>query len=165
MFNRIKELFEYKDGKLFWKVRKAHRIEIGDRAGCMDKLGYRYIGIDYKIYREHRLIWLLHYGYFPERLDHINRIKDDNRIENLREVTRSQNHMNSKKRKNTTSKYKGVCWDKENNKWRSQIKLKGKLIHLGRFHSEVEAAEAYNRKAIELFGEFKQLNIIGDDNE
>jgi hypothetical protein len=67
--------------------------------------------------------------------------------------------MNSKKR-NSTSKYKGVSFDSINNKWRSGIMINGKTIHLGRFNLEEEAAIAYNNKAIELFGEFAKINNI-----
>lgn len=59
-----------------------------------------------------------------------------------------------------TSKYKGVTWDKGRNKWQSRIKKDGKSIYIGRYVSEEEAGRAYNKKAIELFGEFAKLNIL-----
>ena len=157
--DRVKELFDYKDGKLFWKIYKSSRAQIGDRAGCLSKDGYRRIRIDGKDYLEHRIIWSLHYGYFPKEIDHINRDPSDNRIENLREVSHSQNMMN-RIIQSHSSKYKGVLWYEKIKKWRSQICLNGKNIYLGDFDSEKEDAEIYNHKAIELFGEYANINNI-----
>ena len=172
MFNRVKELFDYKDGKLYWKSKSSpkSRIEIGDRAGSLNNVGYRRIGFDRKSHLEHRLVWLLHYGNLPKDLDHINRIRTDNRIENLRESNHSQNMMNANKQKTNygrecTSKYKGVSWDKKLKKWDARISLNRKIIFLGSFDSESEAAKAYNNKATKLFGVFKNINKIGDNNE
>jgi hypothetical protein len=94
------------------------------------------------------------------QVDHINNNTLDNRKENLRLVTPSQNQMNKKKAniKNSTSKYKGVS--KKNNKWIAKIKKNGKIYHLGSFHNEDEAADVYNRKANELFGEYALLNNL-----
>ena len=81
----VKQLFDYKKGKLFWKS--------GRRAGHLRPDGYRYIVIEKKTYLEHRLIWLYNYGYLPKEIDHINGSGKDNRIENLRSCTHSQNIM------------------------------------------------------------------------
>jgi hypothetical protein len=93
--------------------------------------------------------------------DHINRNKLDNRTINLRIATNQQNKHNSIKMntKNSTSKYKGVYWHKANSKWVAAIADKGKR-HIGTFDTEIEAAKAYNAKAIELFGEFARINEI-----
>lgn len=96
-------------------------------------------------------------------VDHINKNPLDNRRCNLRLATVSQNAMNQAKQKNRSSKYKGVNLDKSRNRvkrWRAQIKKEGKKMHLGRFLTEKEAAEAYNAAAQELFGEFASLNVI-----
>jgi len=87
-------------------------------------------------------------------IDHINGDKLDNRRENLRSATRSQNKMNSGKPKNNTSGYKGVCWYKRGNKWRAQIGINGKLKHLGYFEDKEEAAKAYKKAAEKYHGEF-----------
>ena len=160
---RLKELFEFKDNGLYWKKKphpKANMVKIGKKAGCLRKNKYRQIRFDNKIYYEHRLIWLYYYGYLPKQIDHINRNPSDNRIENLRECTQSQNCMNSrKKRKGFSSKYKGVCWYKPSKKWQAVIQLNKKQIYLGRFDTKIEAAKVYDEKAIELFGEFAKLNF------
>ena len=93
--------------------------------------------------------------------DHRNGNGLDNWNANLRICTKQQNGFNSRKRLKTSSKYKGVCWDKRSRKWRAHIRCNGKQIHGGCFKNEEEAAEAYNAKARELFGDFAQLNHIG----
>lgn len=95
------------------------------------------------------------------QIDHINGDTLDNRKENLRQVTNSQNHMNiGKMKKQCSSKYKGVSLRKGTGKWRSLIKRNGKAIELGLFSTELEAAKAYNDAAIEFHGTFAKLNIF-----
>jgi hypothetical protein len=85
----------------------------------------------------------------------------DNRKDNLREVDYSQNGQNSRSSRNSTSKYKGVYWQKANGKWAAKIGYKGKNIYLGSFTCEHEAARAYNKKALELWGaEYALLNNV-----
>jgi hypothetical protein len=94
-------------------------------------------------------------------IDHINGNKLDNRVQNLRIATTSQNGMNRKKTKlKTSSIYKGVSKCSDRNKWASMIKANGKRINLGRFNTESEAAEAYNKAALTYFGEFAKINEI-----
>lgn len=78
---------------------------------------------------------------------------------NLRPCTRSQNQANRGKIANTSSRFKGVCWSKVMNKWHSRITKNRIKYHLGYFDNEIEAALAYNKKALELFGEFAVLNV------
>ena len=80
--------------------------------------------------------------------------------ENCRWVTPQQNSMNKRSRKNSSSKYKGVCWNKSNKKWVANIKKDGKLKHLGYFTCEKEAASTYNKAALQLFGEYACLNKV-----
>ena len=94
-------------------------------------------------------------------VDHIDHDGLNNQKSNIRIVTHSQNHMNRISLKNTSSKYKGVCWNKRAKCWHSQIRINSKFIYLGIFEDEKEAAKAYNRKAIELFGEYALLNDLG----
>jgi hypothetical protein len=91
-------------------------------------------------------------------IDHFNHNKLDNRKENLRIATQQQNQFNKKPKENSSSKYKGVTWCKSRKKWFSMIQINGKQKNLGGFDSEIEAAQAYNLKAKELFGEFAYLN-------
>jgi len=98
-------------------------------------------------------------------VDHINGNRLDNRKSNLRFVTNQQNIFNSQKRQliisgGNPSKYKGVTWMTDRNKWRSRITLDGREFHLGVFESEQEAALAYNKAAIKFYGEYANLNKI-----
>jgi hypothetical protein len=112
--------------------------------------------------RMHRFIMHLH-GYDIEKklIDHKDRNGLNNQKENLRICTHSKNMQNSNKtRSTTTSDFKGVSFVMSRKKYQSTITLNGKQLFLGYFHSEIDAALAYNEKAIELFGEFANLNII-----
>lgn len=112
---------------------------------------YFLVLIEDEIHLVHRLIWLIHYGKLPfDQIDHINGNRTDNRIQNLREATNQENSFN--KPTSGTSGFKGVY--RQNNRWRAKIMLDGKSIHLGYFDSAEEAAEAYNKKAKEIHGEF-----------
>lgn len=157
----IKSLFNYNAGNLYWKINlKNNCIKIGDKAGTLYNNGYYNITINGKRYGLHRLIFLYHYNYLPKQIDHIDRNKLNNKIENLREVTSSQNSMNRKPNKNCSSKYKGVCWDKRANKWKAYITIDNKINHLGYFINEIDAAISYNVIAKKYFGEYIYLNEI-----
>ena len=90
---------------------------------------------------------------------HIDHNVWNNQRCNLHIGTYEQNNQNRKPRKNCTSHYKGVCWCKRRKKWKAQICYKGKCINLGYYNIEEEAARTYDKKAIELFGEFAQINF------
>lgn len=94
-----------------------------------------------------------------EYVDHKNHDTLDNRKCNLRICTHQQNDMNRLPDKNTSSKYKGVTWERK--RWRVRITINGELIHLGCFHDEISAAKAYDKKAREAFGKFAYLNFGG----
>jgi hypothetical protein len=110
-----------------------------------------------KLLLMHRLINNTPQGLYT---DHISQNRLDNRRENLRSVTRSQNGMNRTRYKNSASKYKGVSGPTSSGKWRATIKQDNKYAHLGTFLNEKDAAKAYNVKAKELFGNFCHLNEI-----
>lgn len=95
-----------------------------------------------------------------KEVDHINGCKLDNRKVNLRICSYAQNARNLAKIEGGSSIYKGVCYNKKNNKWRAYINHEGKQVHLGDFETEVEAALAYNKKAIDLHKEYARINLI-----
>ena len=96
-------------------------------------------------------------------VDHINcKAKHNNTIENLRWATQKEQCRNTSKPLNTSSQYKGVCWNKFHNRWNAYIKIDVKRLHLGYFVSEEEAALTYNKRAIVHFGEFANPNVIHD---
>lgn len=151
------------DGNLVW-INAGRRSDLnGMVVGNVSTTdGYRYIKFRQKRILAHRVVFYMHNKFIPDEIDHINRIRDDNRIENLREaITHSDNLGNqSIQTREKTSRYKGVCWDKNRGKWMAGIKCNGKRINIGRFDSEDSAARAYNKYATSLFGEFANLNAI-----
>lgn len=139
---RLKELLHYDPeiGIFTRKITVANNAKKGDIVGCLSQRGYLATGIDGIKYYLHRLAWLYVYGYFPEHgIDHINRIKTDNRICNLREVTQQCNLRNCKMPKTNTSGVKGVSWNKYTNKWVVQITINNKNKTLGSHKTFAEA--------------------------
>ncbi len=94
-----------------------------------------------------------------ESVDHRNHNGLDNRLVNIRLCTHQQNCQNQRKSKNGTSKYKGVSWNKIEKRWRAVVRSEGELVHIGYYNSEIEAAKAYDKRALELFGEFAYCNF------
>lgn len=141
---RANEILEYDQstGILYRKETVNGVTRRGERAGGFDKDGYGRLSVDGYIYAAHRVIWLMVYGYFPEHdIAHINRVKGDNRICNLREVTRSCNLKNTGSRPKSKSKIKGIGWFKRDNAWRVRIhsRVMGFEAHLGCYEDFVEA--------------------------
>ena len=152
----LNELFEYdkETGDLIWKVRKAQSVKVGDIAGYLQSTGYKRLKINAKAYLVHRIVFLMHKGYLPKTIDHINGDRLDNRIENLRAVTANQNQHNRKLNSNNTSGFKGVSWCKTHKHWRAAVKLEGKKIHLGLFKTPEEADAVVRKAREELHGTF-----------
>ena len=145
----LESLFDYKDGKLFWKVSKAYAIKIGDEFGCHKEKGYFHGGIDGTNYLTHRIIFALHHGFMPQFIDHADGNPSNNKIENLREATRSQNNCNSRIQKNNNSGIKGVSWKKDRKRWLVRVQINKKSHQLGYFKdlelAELVAIEARNK--------------------
>jgi len=136
----LKEYFNYDSNTgIFIRIKKTGRsAKINVRSGSLDNEGYRQMRFKGGVYREHRLAWLYHYGKMPDgQIDHINRIKDDNRICNLRDVTNSENQRNSPMNKANTTGHLGV-YPRANGRWCAQISGK----HIGTFGSKEEAITA-----------------------
>ena len=132
---------QYKDGKLFWWISPGRRAKVGSEVGTLDTDGYRRVGFRGTTYLTHRLIFLYHHGYLPEnQIDHINRIKNDNRIENLREVSPSCNLRNTGTRTDNTSGIKGVFYHNPAKKWQATVYVNSENKYLGLFETKVEAA-------------------------
>lgn len=154
----IRNLVNYDEniGKMVWKeILPYHRAKVGDFVGTLHHSGYYYVTINKVYYGIHRLIWLYVHGKFPTNvIDHINGIRSDNRLCNLREATQQQNCMNRRKNVNNTSGYTGVVLDKRTGNWNAQTKIMKKNIHIGTFKTPEDANDAYIRYVKELFGEF-----------
>ena len=163
----VKELFDYDPdtGNLLYRYNprgtdKRH----GDPAGTSQPTGYLQVMVSRRRYYIHRLVWLWHHGYMPKRpmvIDHIDRDPTNNRIENLREVHTRENTCNtdySKTRSETG--YRGVCYLSDRDKYLAYCHQEGKRVFIGHFDDPHSAAEAYNRKIIELRGDLVDLNTI-----
>ena len=132
----LNELLEYdkETGDLLWKVRKAKRVKVGDIAGYIESTGYKRFTINAKSYLVHRIVFLMHKGYLPKTIDHINGDRLDNRIENLRAVTANQNQHNRKLNSNNTRlALKESAGKKHTKSWSASIRLEGKQINVGYF--------------------------------
>ena len=149
----LHELFEYRDGDLYWKVSPTNSVQINDKAGCFDN-GYYKTSINGKDYGNHRIIFAMHHGYFPAMIDHIDRNPSNNRIENLRPATNQQNQWNTDKNFRNTSGYKNVLFRKERNKWTCRFKVNGKHIMRGSFDTAEEANAYAEKLRQELHGEY-----------
>jgi HNH endonuclease len=143
--NYIKELFDYDDGNLIWRINKG-RSKKGTVAGSKDSKGYFQIKLNQKVYRLHRIVWLWHGKELPEQIDHIDRNPLNNRIENLREATALTNQWNTKKSDN------GVSWHQPSKKWRARIKINKKEVYLGVYADYNEAKQVRDEAARRRWG-------------
>jgi len=131
------------DSGLFIRKAPLKGQKVGAVSGVLNKLGYIQVGVDRKIYFGHRLAWFYVHGRWPEgQIDHINGIRSDNRICNLRDADWSINNQNQiKPHKDNACGLLGVCRAKK--RWRAAIKSNGKIKHLGTFDTPELAHEAY----------------------
>ncbi len=163
----LHELFEYKDGALIRK-KYAGGSYPGEVAGWITKCNgrnYWKFMFNRKICYVHRAVFLMHHGFLPKYIDHINGNPLDNRIENLRAATQSQNCANALLSKANTSGYKGVTYDKRLKKWVAQVGKDGKCIRFGMFEDINDAAAAYELGSRKLFGEFSRSEQATNRNQ
>lgn len=161
----LREIFIYdpETGVLRWKTKHARKVIKGTAAGHLAKSGYVLIRILGGLYRAHRIAWAIHTGSWPKgELDHENRIRNDNRILNLREAGRSEQIANTKINRTNTSGYRGVSFVPTQNKnrsprtkpWLASMRVNGKYIYLGFHLTAEEASLAYEKEAIKRWGIF-----------
>jgi hypothetical protein len=151
---RLRELLAYdpETGVFTWRSSRCG-VAAGSVAGSRKSNGYIKVKVGGRMYRSHRLAWFYVTGVWPVgQLDHINGIRDDNRIANLREATNAENQQNSKCRSGSASGFKGVT--RKRNAWRARIKRGGRFIYLGAYKTREEAHAAYRVAAEAHFGEF-----------
>lgn len=142
--------YDTETGKAHWTIQdRTHRL--GAEVGYVDWAGYRSVILLGCRIKYHRVVWLIHHGYLPEgNIDHINGVKDDNRIENLRIATAAQNvHNRIRTGKYATGVYKG-----RQGRYIARIEHNGRKVYLGYYDTEAEAAAAYAGASIIAHGEF-----------
>lgn len=144
-------LFHHKAGRKWVKEGTQAATAVGAK-------GYHTIAFYQRSYMAHRIAWLYHYGEWPGGLiDHINRVKTDNRIANLRVATQTQNCANSPAQKGNKAGAKGVYYLKKKKLYMARIKDHGKGVYLGRFKKLEDAQAAYERAAKRIHGEFAYI--------
>jgi hypothetical protein len=134
------DIFEYRDGNLYWKKPTGNRVKKGSKVGSIGSNGYLAVKINGKSYLVHRLIYLYHNGYLPTIVDHKDNNQLNNDIDNLRGATHAENRQNAKLRKDNKSGTKGISWDKTHKHWKVQINKDSKAICIGNFE-DLELAE------------------------
>lgn len=157
----IMEFLSYNpDNGLFtWIKSRKTSTKVGSIAGCNMPDGYIKIAFKRRNYMAHRLAWLYVHGFFPkDQLDHINGVRNDNRIVNLRECNVNENQRNRGKSPRNTSGYLGVSWSNRYNKWLVQVTFNGKCKHVGVYKNILDAAEAYKNFAKENYNGFYREN-------
>lgn len=159
----MNELFflDEKTGSLIRRVTRAPNAKAGDVVGTVDGKGYLHVSVDRKFIRLHRIVFLMHYGWEPHQIDHINTDKQDNRPENLRPTTSRQNSGNINPPKHNTSGVKGVSKNGKTGFWHAQIKIDGKQTYLGRSYDIAEAKKLYEDGAKKHFGDYARLASVG----
>lgn len=151
----LKSVLKYdpETGCFTWIAPRNRRIKPGDKAGSHDKYGYGRLNINKKSIFAHRLAWAMFYGEWPEgQIDHINGVKDDNRISNLRIATNTQNSYNSKRTSKNKTGFRGVRY--RLGRYDASCSVNGEPVHLGRFDTAEEASECYESFIKSLHGEF-----------
>lgn len=154
--NRLIELLHYNidTGIFTWKKQKG-KNKPGDVVKRVSDTGYNIVMLDRKLYKAHKLALYYVYGIYPDKsVDHINGIKTDNRFDNLRLATKSENAFNMKLKVNNTSGVKGVSWRTDRNKWRVYIKVNGIYESFGHFSTLEEAREVAYTARQHRHGEF-----------
>jgi hypothetical protein len=166
----LRQCFREESGKIFWNYRSQENFRsikgwkiwnkrfAGSEAGYLNvrKNGDRrwLICLDSRMFLRYQIIWAMHTGQWTQELDHKNRISTDDRIDNLRPATQSQNMANGKVRATNTSGFKGVRWRPKTKKWQAIIRMNRKAVYLGQFTKPEDAHAAYVDAAIRYFGEF-----------
>jgi hypothetical protein len=161
-YEQANELFVYdpETGELRNRVDRNSRARSGALAGYRRADGYVNVAVKGKRYQVHRVAWLMTHGVWPAAdIDHVNGVRDDNRLINLREATRSENCRNRGATVNNRTGFKGVCWHKRCRKYQARIKVRGKDTYLGLFDTPEAAHAAYQSAVYDFHGAFANPGV------
>lgn len=149
----LQSILQYKEGNLYWKIRPSQGTKIGDIAGSISNK-YGQIYIHNCAYKVHRIIFMMHYGYVSDQIDHIDGNPLNNKIENLRAVTTSQNQLNRKISPNSKTGYKGVSFHSQTGRYQVRVSINGKDKYFG-IYEDLELAGLVAQMAREKYhGEY-----------
>ena len=157
-------IYDADTGQFIWR-KPRQGTSVGAIAGCVitnrtTGRQYIHIGVNGDHHLAHRLAWFYVHGEWPANdIDHIDGDGLNNRLENLRQATRSENCWNRGAQSTNTSGYKGVCWHKNRNKWVASITADGRQKHLGYFKTPELAYAAYCDAAVILHGDFANFGV------
>ncbi|MFZ4072102.1 MAG: HNH endonuclease signature motif containing protein [Caulobacterales bacterium] len=157
----LREILTYdpETGVFTRRIQTCNNHKVGDVCNTVANNGYVLIGVKSKRWYAHRLAWLYVHGTWPDgQIDHINGVRTDNRISNLRTATQSQQNGNQRIHDRNTSGRRGVSWCKKRQMWRAYIRPTTGQKHLGYFTNLDDAAAAFDAAAVDYFGEFARLN-------
>ena len=155
--NLLRSLLDYnpETGILRWKENRGGTAKAGDIAGCVMRNGYRKITVKCIPLLSHRAAWAMTYGEWPSfQIDHINGVRADNRICNLRQSTHTENARNHGNSRRNKSGKVGVFWLEDCRKWWAYIHYNGKNINLGRFAEYADAVAAREKAEREYYRDF-----------
>jgi hypothetical protein len=156
---RERLMYDPETGLFRWRIGGSGYKANQPAGSLKQRNSYVRIWFDGKRYCAHRLAWLFVYGRWPELdIDHINGNPADNRICNLREATVSQNIVNSKLRSDNSSGYKGIYFCRRYKRWKARLRVSGRCLRLGSFHTKEQAAAAYDKAALLHYGAFARNN-------
>lgn len=150
----VNSVFEYKDGDLYFKKSISKKAREGKKAGGIATSGYILVSFYKKQIYAHRVIFLMHHGWLPNLIDHIDGNKLNNKIQNLRAATMSENGINRPKPANNSSGYKGVYYCIARDKWIAQINDHKKMKNLGGFETALDAHKRYVEEAKKIYGDY-----------
>ena len=153
-------LFDYRDGEIYYKISRS-RNKAGSKAGAYRKHDNAYqVTINGKHYLIHRIVFMMHHGYFPEMIDHIDGNRANNKIENLREATHSQNAHNAKLRCDSAIGKKNIRYIKRDSLWRVDVQVNKNRIYCGSY-KDLELAELVAMEARNKFhGQFANHGVL-----
>jgi len=161
--DRLNELFEASGPDLIARVSRGC-VRCGSVCGYMRKDGYVRVKVDGALVMAHRIVWKMFNGDEPDFIDHINGVRSDNRIDNLRAATKAINSLNESLRADSQSGFVGVSWHtptdrRKTPKWVAKIARGGESLHIGYFHDLKLAVLAYNVECERIHGEYGKRKI------